>query len=496
MLTNIKHTIKHTVVYSLGTVATKLIGIVLLPLYVKYITVTEYGILGILEVSIFILTQALSFGQSPSYLRLYNLEEYKQKRGTTFFTLFIFLISLICCFNFSTLFLVKPVSRFFSQPEAFAIYFRLSFFIISLRIINQLFLTNLRAREKSLLYSVGNCIKIILVLGFNIYFIAYRSLGVKGILYGYLIGEIFMFGIFFPQMIHMMIPKFEYTILKISLHFGMPLIFAGLAHMLLNMGNRYILKYLVNYSEVGLYNLGFKIAGIINVFLIHSFQASLLPIAYKIYGQRGDKRYYSKMLTYFVFILIWAGLGLSLLGVEVIEIFAGKGSDWYRSHTVIPYIILAYILSGAKMVISLGLYLKKKTNIVALLTVVALLINIGFNFLLIPKYKMIGSAVATIISFIFLYFVTYIFVNRYYKIPYENLKLLKMFVCAVILFICGSFMNPLTMTWKIGLKLLIVVLYPIFLYFFKCYDLIEIDTIKKIVKENIIKRLYLGKSVK
>jgi len=57
---------------------------------------------------------------------------------------------------------------------------------------------------------------------------------------------------------------------------------------------------------------------------------------------------------------------------------------------------------------------------------------------------MIGAAVATIISYVVLYFITYFFANRFYKIPYENMKFLKMLVLAVVLF----FLSTLTASFN------------------------------------------------
>ena len=297
MLTRIKATLKHTAIYSLGNIATKLIGIVLLPLYTKHITVSEYGILGILEITIMILTQVLILGQSQALLRFHDLEGYKAKRKSTLFTIFIFLFGIGFIFNLLGQNLATPISSLFFQPSQFTIYFKLCFYIIFLRIINNLFLSVLRAKEKSAFYAIANIIKIAIILGFNIYFVAFAKIGVKGILYSYLIGDGILFLILFPNMISEMVPKFNRKILTAALTFGFPLIFTSLAGMLLNMGDRYILKLLVDYKEVGLYNLGYKIAGILNVFLIQSFSLALLPIAYKMYGQLGDKRYYSKMQT-------------------------------------------------------------------------------------------------------------------------------------------------------------------------------------------------------
>jgi len=229
---------------------------------------------------------------------------------------------------------------------------------------------------------------------------------------------------------------------------------------------------------VGLYTLGYKIAGILNVFFIQSFYLALLSIAYKIYGQKGDKRYYSKMQTYFVFVLFWAGLGLSLFGKEIIKVFA-LNPDYWTAYKVVPYIVLAYIFSGAKSVVSLGLYLKRKTNYIAYNTIGAAVLNIGLNFILIPKYKMIGAAVATIISFVALYFVTYFVANKFYKIPYENMKLLKMLVLAVVLFFLSTLTANLNILPRILIKVAIIILFPFILYPMKFYEPIEIERIKQ-----------------
>ncbi|MBL7136185.1 MAG: oligosaccharide flippase family protein [Candidatus Marinimicrobia bacterium] len=479
MRNKLKNTIKHTAIYSFGNIATKLIGIVLLPLYTKHITVAEYGVLGILEITIMILTQILILGQPQAILRFHDLDEYKEKRKSTLFTLFVFLFSIGLLFNFIGQNYVVKLSSLFSKPTEFAIYFKLCFIIIFLRVINELFLSVIRAKEKSILYAVANITKLIIILGFNIYFVAFVRIGIRGILYAYLIGDGLLFLILFPNMFFEMVPKFDNRILRESLLFGIPFIFSSLAGMLLNMGDRYILKLLVNYKEVGLYNLGYKVAGILNVFLMQSFFLSFAPIAYKMYGQKGGKRYFSKMLTYFVFALFWVGLGLSFFSKELIKLLA-LNPDYWIAYQVVPYIILAYIFSGARYVVSIGLNLKRKTKYIAYCTIGAAILNIGLNFILIPKYKMMGAAVATIISFVALYFATYFIANRFYKIPYENLKLLKMLILAIVLFFLSTLLANLQILPRISLKIAILISFPFLLYFLKFYEEIEIDTIKKI----------------
>ncbi len=77
------------------------------------------------------------------------------------------------------------------------------------------------------------------------------------------------------------------------------------------------------------------------------------------------------MLTYFLFILFWAGLGLAFFSKEIIKLLA-LNPDYWAAYQVVPYIILAYIFSGAKSVTSLGLYLKRKQNILPIIRLVQL----------------------------------------------------------------------------------------------------------------------------
>lgn len=478
MLENLKKTIKHTAVYSLGNIAVKLVGVVLLPLYTKHITVTEYGILGILEITIMILTETLILGQPNAFLRFHDASEFTEKRKSTLFTIFIFLLTIGGCVTLMGEQFAPQIASYFSKPQEFTLYFRLSFVIVFLRVLNNLYLTVLRAKEKSVLFATGNIFKIIVILSLNIYFVAYIQIGVSGILYAFLIGDGFLFILLSPLMIKEMSPNFDQKILKVALAFGLPLIFTSLAGMILNMGDRYILKLLVNYREVGLYSLGYKIAGLINIFLVKSFSLGFLPLAFKMYGKEGDKRYYSKMQTYLVFVLVWAGLALSLFTKDLVEKFALDNSYW-SAYKVIPVIILTYIIIGAKSVSGLGILLKKKTKYLAVSTIFATLLNIGLNFLLIPSYKMMGAAYATLISFIVLYLIVYYISDHFYPIPFENSKLIKMLLLGVGLYLISLLFVSWVFWYQFLAKIFILLLFPFILYFLRFYEEIEIQRIKE-----------------
>ena len=478
MIIKLKNTLKHTAIYGLGNTATKLIGIILLPLYTKELSVSEYGVLGILEITIIILTQVLTMGQPLAFLRYHDLDSYILKRKSILFTQFSFVFALGLSFHILGQYIAPRAASFFSRPAEFTHFFKLCIYIIPLQIINILFLNVLRAKEKSSLYAIVSCLKFTTILVCNIYFVAHLRIGVLGILYSYLTGEIVMLILLIPLMLKEMTLKFDPGILNLTLSFGFPLIFVSLANILLNMGDRYILKFLVDYKEVGLYNLGYKFAGLMNMLLIQSFTLALLPIAQKMYGKEGDKRFYTKMMTYLMFVLAWTGLALSIFSREIIEIFTSNRAYW-ASADVVPFLVLAYLFSGAKSVANLGLYLTAKTNYIAYNTIGAMILNIGLNFILIPKFGMMGAAVATLLSFMVLFFTTIFCANQFYRIPYENSKYLKLILLSVILFLLSRVSNEMLPWLRIMIKVCLLTGFPFILYFFNFYENIEIETLKK-----------------
>jgi O-antigen/teichoic acid export membrane protein len=479
MLSTLKKLIRHSVIYSFSNIAAKAIGVVLLPLYTKYISLSDFGILGILEVTLLITVEFLNLGQGQSLLMLNNSDEYKSKRKSMLFSIVVF--SLIICAIFILLSesLLPSISKYFSNSRQFYNYLRLCIYIISFRLLNNLFLNKLRADERPVFYTLASLVKLLFTLGFAVYFVAFAKRGIIGILYSYLISEALTFILLLPSMISQMNHSFDKKIVSVSLNFGIPLIFGSLAMMLLNVSDRYIIKYYIDYATVGLYDLGYRIAGVLNMFLIMPFTLTLIPFAYKQYGQEGDKRYYTKIMTYMTFILVWAGLGLSLFGKEIIKVFAFNPKYW-DSYVVVPVVVFSYIFFGMRIVASLGMFLTKNTKYVAYTTTIASLFNIGLNFWWIPKFGMMAAAYSTLISFILLYLITCYYSNKFYKIPFENSKLALSIITGVILYLLSMFVKDSGLLIRISAKSFSLLVFPFILYFFKFYESAELITLHKI----------------
>ncbi len=484
MLDKLKHTVKHSAIYSISNVLTKAAGIILIPIYTKYFKPEAYGDLGMLLITITILSQILAAGQGLAVLRYNNDNQFSENKKKIFFTLTVTLFIMVVVFTIVSELLIPYVITKTSNPVKFKELFRITVYIISFTVLNILFLNKLRGDERSVAYSVIGVLKLIVSLGLTIVLIIYYNQNIEAVLYGQLAGELLNFVIILPMLIREMEFKYYSKIIPDALKFGLPLIFSAMAMNLLNGSDRYVLKYLAGARQLGLYELAYKFSGIINMFLIMPFSLTLLPVAYKYYGTEGDKRFYSKLATYFTFILTWASLLFSLLGKELIEIFS-LNAEYHPAYTVVPLINISYVFFGLSMVTSLGMYLTGNTKAVAYINLFAAILNIGLNFVLIPKLGMMGAAINTLVAFIVLVVLTSYVSNKYYKIEFEIGKIILLIILTSIIYILSLPLNALNIYLSIPIKLLISIVFPFVLIPFKFYDKNEIAKIKKMARATV-----------
>ncbi len=476
MLARLKSTVRDTLAYSLSNIAPKVVGIVLLPLFTAKLTLGEFGNLDLLDVTLAILAEIFILGQATSIILFNNSEEFKEKKESTLFTITTFVLMICALFVLLAETFTSLFPSLFLNTQIQASYIRLIAYIVLLRVLNNLFFAKVRADEQSVYYSVVSIIKVLLMTGITLYLVGWLNRGIAGVLYSYALAEFFTFMILIVKTIPQMKVKFDSQILKSALKFGLPLVFASVGFLLLNLSDRYIIKFLLGSTALAPYSLAYKVAGVLNMFLILPFTLGLMPVAYKYFGSHNDKRFFTKLMTYSSFFFIWGFVFLSLFSKEIIYVFAEK-PEYYSAYIIVPVILLSYVFSGMRLTASLGMLLTKNTKHVAWITLAAAALNIILNFVFIPVFGIIAAAVNTLLAFVIFYFITQIFSAKYYKIPFENYKLILMIIVGSILAGVIYILPAMNILFEIGIKLALVVLFPLVLFIFRFYEKAELDII-------------------
>jgi len=478
LLKDLKKTVKHTAVYSLGNLSAKLVGLILLPLYTSYLTTAEYGILSILEATMLFLVAFFGFRLYVAMMKWYTEKSSEEERKTTVFTTLISLLGIVALVNV----LLHPFSHYFSEfffgHDRFASYFNILFITTSIEIINGVAVSVIRLKEKSAMFVIVTLAKLLVTFTLSIYFIVYLGKGVEGIILSQLIGSFVFLLLTLGVLFKNILPKFNLHDFKGMFRFGFPLVFNTISVLMLTLGDRYILQYFHDYSQVGVYSLAYKIAGVINMFFLMSFQMGFLPIAYKMYNKPEAKRFFSKVLTYFTMILIFASLGLTFFSKEMIMIFAQSNDGYWIAYTLVPLLCLTYVFKGVEYVFVIGLHNVKKTNYNALVVLIGTLLNIGLNILLIPYFEMYGAAMTSVLSGLVMTVLFYYFSQKFYPISYEKAKVVKLFVLGGALYAVSLGFEGLNFYLAIVLKFVLLILFPFMLKWIRFYDEIELDRIE------------------
>ncbi len=462
MVKQIKNLSKDTVVYGLGGMGTKIISFLLLPLYLKYLTPADYGVIEITNVLTNILVIIFGFGFSSAVFREYYREDDKEVKRTIIGTAFTFVLGLNLVF-FILLFVFGDVlanTLISANHQNYIFYLTiLNVFFTSLMNLN---FAVLRAEERPIKYSILNIIRTLIYALVNIYLVASLNRGYVGVREGIFISTFVVWILSFPALVKESNFRFSPQLFKRMLKFGGPLIISGLSMWLLNLTDRYMLKFLLDkdiaYTRVGIYSLAAKIASFGKLILVQPFALSWGVAMYKNENEKNAKEFYARVFKYFV---LAAGLFylLTISFSEYAVTLLTKNSDYYEALKLIAFLTGSALLSGCFVVLSVNLTIKYKNHYSSYATIIAAFTNIALNLILIPKYFDKGAAIASLISVSVMVFFQYSFGQRFYKIRYDLALFFNVIIYCVLVTLAYTYFSSAVLIKFIFVLLPAVVIY-------------------------------------
>jgi len=249
----------------------------------------------------------------------------------------------------------------------------------------------------------------------------------------------------------------------------------------LHFGDRFLLKHLDSLESVGIYSLAYKFGMMANVLVLSPFMMTWAPKRFEIFKDPDARETYSHIFTYFMIAYMYVSLGIAVLIKDVITIVSVP--EYYSAYQYVPVILSAYIFYGVYSYVQFGVLLKKKTKYLGVSSLIVGALNIWLNFVLIPKYGIWGSALATILSFFLLAVVIYPIAQRLYRIPYQGWRLLKLTLMAVAIYFGTTLIDLEPALLSLAVKFVIAVAYPFTLYLIGFYTADELRRIGDMRRE-------------
>lgn len=482
MIEDIKKISKESIIYGIGNVVIKVTGFILIPIYTnaKYLSISDFGTLSILDISMQIIIPILGLSLHSGLLRFYwDLEDTQQRKklfsSLLFYsTIFSLVTGGILIVNSSYL------SQFLFENSSYAR-------VLSLVVINAIFMgvqlpiNNLmRIENKPKLYTSLSIVKFISTLLFTLYFIVYEKRGIEGIFMAQIIGNILYFVVGTPYILKNIVFCVKPIYLKKILAYSLPLTFSSLSLVLLSVIDRFSLNFLSSLSNVGIYTLGYKVGGSIKLLIVSSIGLALSPVLFKAINDKNHKQLYSKTLTYYSLGLMWVVLFIAIFSKEIILLIA-KNEEYLKATNIVPIIAMVVFFGMMKDISMMGLHVKKKTKTISLAIVFTGVLNLILNILLIPYLGIYGVALASLFSQITLFISIYYFAQKVHYIKYELRKIFFIIGVGVSIYGFSISFNDFSILVSLIVKSVIFLSYPIWFFLFPFFEDKEKQYIKNII---------------
>ena len=478
MLNNLKIATKDTFIYSLGNISTKIIGLILLPLYTEKLTIEEYGVLGTVEITIQILVAFFGFDLYRALNRWYWDEKYRDKQKSIYYTIMISLLVFAIIMTGIFIPFSGSVSQILLDSGEYSYLFSIMLISAACQIIAKGILSLMRLQRKPLMFTMTNITKLLVTLGLTIYFIVGLNRGVEGIFEAQIIGFLTFIIINSKFVFRNSYPVFEHSIFREMVRFSYPLALSSVSGVLLTVTDRYVVRYIAGMESMGLYSAGFKIANVLKVFIITSLNSALMPLKLQMMDKPGNRRFYSKLMTYSAFGFMIFLLFLSLFSREVLKVLAQKPEFW-SAFQFVPVLGFAQFFELLRMNAQFGLVIEKKTKIISSIMIMVSVLSVGLNIVLVSYFGAMGAAVTALLAQGIFFGFIYRFAQKHYHIPYELKKIAMMGVVAAILIVLSFFLfDALSLLPRILVKLALILLFPFLLYLLGFYEAIELERIK------------------
>jgi O-antigen/teichoic acid export membrane protein len=429
MSRTVSHLFRNLLVYGAGDAATSIIGFLLLPVYVRYLSPSDYGVIALLltvEVGIKIVFR---WGVDASFMRLYYDCRDDRDRQRLASTLFFPLLAVNGLLLAAALAAAPWLSLRLFDTQGYATPLRLVFCTTFLGGFYFLPFHILRIAGRSTTFIALTVSAQAATLGLKLLLVVGVGMGVLGVVLADFVVALGFTVRLIPFYAPLIRPMFSGALLREALRFGLPRLPHGIAHQVIAVSDRYLLSAFVSLRDVGIYSIGASFALGLKLFL-SAFENAWAPFYFATMREPNAKETLSRVTTYAWAALVLLAAGLTAVADDVVRLMTT--ADFYGASAVIPWVAAGVVFQGVYLLTSIGLNITKQTKYYPISTSIAAFTSVAANLLLIPRFGAIGAAWANTLSYAVLAATAMRFSQRAYPLRYEWRRISLIVVAGVV----------------------------------------------------------------
>ena len=430
-----------TVIYGVSTILGRLLNYLLVPLYTSVFVAGEYGIVTDFYAYVAFFNVLYLFGLETTYFRLAG--KLPQERAAAFNQVqtLVFINALLI--STALVAFATPICEWLGYPgQERYIYWLTAVMMIDA--IVAIPFARLRLEGKSKRFALTKISNIILVILLNLLFIVWLPTVCKDGCYEWLsliyqpdlgVGYVFLANLIANALYLLLLgdalllfrPTISKDRVKFMLAYAAPIMFLGLAGVTNEMLSRAMLKYRLpdNYYE-GLTSLGalgvFGACYKLSVFMtlaIQAFKYAAEPFFFSKSTDKESPLLFGRLMHGFVIFTALLMMAV-IVNIDLIATVFLRGEVYRTGLDVVPWLLLGGLFLGIYYNLSVWFKLTDRTHYGAYISGVGALLTIVLNWMLIPAYGYMASALITATSYFFMCLLSYAIGQRYFPIPYKT----------------------------------------------------------------------------
>jgi O-antigen/teichoic acid export membrane protein len=413
---------KNLAIYGVGDVAIQIVSFLLIPLYVRYLSPEDYGILGLLGAVEAGAKLFFRWGLDGAFMRFwYDCEDQPGRRRLAS-TIFFFLLAVNAALLAASVVAAPFVSRRLLGAGGYTL--PLQLVLLNTFAIGFTFIPFhvLRIEQRTRYFSALTLTRSVATLLLRIALVVGAGFGIMGVVVADLAvtaGVMVWVSRLFAPLIR---PVFSGVVLRETLSFGLPRLPHALAQQVMAVGDRFILTKFSTLGEIGVYSMSVSF-GLIPKLFLSAFENAWAPFYYATARESDAGRTLAGITTYAFAVLVLLTAGLSAAAPDLLALVVGP--DYAAGAGVIAWTAVGVCLQGVYLLTSIGLNITKHTQYYPVATFAGATCNVGLNFALIPRFGILGAAWANAVSYGVQAGVAYALSQRFYPIQYERARLAR-----------------------------------------------------------------------
>ncbi len=401
-----KKLVSNTAILSIGTLASKVLVYLLLPLYTGCLSPSEYSTADLISQTANLLLPLLAVGMVDAIFRFaIDAEKGESEKVFCVSTVMVALgsvvaLALIPLFN---------LTGFFGDYS----------YLIPLYVIASNFHLSaahfIRGQGKTKLFSIQGIICTALTIVLNLLFLLVFDMGIVGYVLSVVLSDAIMTVFLYAKeglWKYLTPSNFNRIILGKMIKYSVPMIPTTVFWWITNVADRYMIAYFDGDAINGLYAVAFKVPTLL--ILVSGIFSEAWQYSAVTDGNDEDRsNFFSSVFNSFQSIVFLGASCLVLLAKFFTAVLLD--SSYSDAWQYMPVLVFATVFSSLVTFMS-SVYVKHKRSVNSFVTaLVGATSNIALNLLLIPKYSAQGAAIATLACYIIVYIIRAIDTQRYEK---------------------------------------------------------------------------------